>query len=96
MPMVRVSGEGCIARRQIAVDLRNGFDFAYIRASLKLAARIHKGPYGIKVLPRYDCPNLGGNMTAIVLGLFVTVGIGTLALVSYLFYLTPNHHDHLE
>jgi hypothetical protein len=35
-------------------------------------------------------------MTAIILGLFATVGVGALAFVSYLYYLTPNSRDHLE
>lgn len=37
-----------------------------------------------------------GGMAAIVIGLFATVGIGALALVSYLFYLTPSHRDRLD
>jgi hypothetical protein len=41
-------------------------------------------------------PNSEGGMVAVILGLFVTVGIGTLALVSYLFYLTPSHRDRLD
>jgi hypothetical protein len=35
-------------------------------------------------------------MTAIILALFATVGIGTLALISYLLYLTPGPRDRLE
>ncbi len=35
-------------------------------------------------------------MVAIILGLFATIGIGTLALVAYLFYLTPSHRDRLD
>jgi hypothetical protein len=35
-------------------------------------------------------------MAAILLGLFATVGIGTLALVSYLFYLAPSHRDRFD
>jgi hypothetical protein len=41
-------------------------------------------------------PGSENGMVAIILGLFVTVGIATLALVSYLFYLTPSHRDRLD
>jgi hypothetical protein len=35
-------------------------------------------------------------VTAIVLGLFATVGVGALALISYLFYLSHGSRDRLE
>jgi hypothetical protein len=37
-----------------------------------------------------------GNMAAIILGFIATVGIGTLALVMYLYYLTPGPRDRVE
>jgi hypothetical protein len=37
-----------------------------------------------------------GNMAAIVLALFATVGIGTLAVVSCLLYLAPGPRDRLD
>jgi hypothetical protein len=35
-------------------------------------------------------------MTTIVLAVFATVGVGTLALISYLFYLSHGSRDRLE
>ena len=35
-------------------------------------------------------------MAAIILALFATIAIGTLALLSYLLYLTPEPRDRLE
>ena len=35
-------------------------------------------------------------MTAIVLAVFATVGVGALALISYLFYLSHGSPDRLE
>jgi hypothetical protein len=35
-------------------------------------------------------------MATIVLGFFATIGVATLAFVSYLFYLTPGPRDRLE
>ena len=42
-------------------------------------------------------PQLEGNMaTTIILGLFATVGVGALALISYLFYLSHGSRDRLK
>jgi hypothetical protein len=38
----------------------------------------------------------GHMLTAILLALFATVGVGGLALISYLFYLTHGSPDRLE
>jgi hypothetical protein len=38
----------------------------------------------------------GHMLTAIFLALFATVGVGALALISYLFYLTHGSPDRLE
>jgi hypothetical protein len=38
----------------------------------------------------------GGDMAAIILGFVATVGVGTLALVTYLYYLTPGPRDRFE
>jgi hypothetical protein len=46
----------------------------------------------------YDCPvpTSEGNMAAIILGFFATVGVAALAFVSCLFYLTPGPRDRVE